>query len=52
MEVKVFADLPKQIQDRRKKVLPRMKKAREYGKVAYFDRKEPDKLYIDGVLSV
>ena len=51
-EVKVFADFPQQIRERRKKQWPIMKKAREEGKVAYFDRQEPDQLYIDGVLSV
>ena len=51
-EVKVFADFPQQIRERRKKQWPIMKKAREEGKVAYFDRQEPDKLYNDGVLSV
>ena len=50
--VKVYADFPGQIQERRKKQWPKMKKAREEGKVAYFDRQEPDKLYIEGVLSV
>ena len=44
-EVRVFTDLPREIQERRKKQL---KKAREEGKLASFDRKEPDKLYIDG----
>ena len=27
-------------------------KAREEGKVALFDKREPDKLYIDGILSI
>ena len=49
-EVRVFTDLPKEIQERRKKQWPKLKKAREEGKVASFDRKEPDKLYIDGHL--
>ena len=46
--MRVFTDLPKEIQERRKKQWPKLKKAREEGKVASFDRKEPDKLYIDG----
>ena len=50
--MKVIADFPKLIRDRRKKLWPKIKKAREEGKVAYSDRQEPDKLYIDGVLSV
>ena len=27
-------------------------KAREEGKVAFFNKREPDKLHIDGVLSI
>ena len=45
-EVKVYADLPKEMQDRRQKLSPKMKKAREEGKVAFFDKREPDKPYI------
>ena len=51
-EVKEYADLPKEIQERRQKLWPKMKKAREEGKVPFFDKREPDKLYIDGVLSI
>lgn len=51
-EVKVYADLPKEIRERRQKLWPKMKKAREEGKVAFFDKREPDKLYIDGMLSI
>ena len=47
-EVRVFTDLPKEIQERRKRQWPKLKKAREEGKLASFDKKEPDKLYIDG----
>ena len=47
-EVRVFTDLPREIQERRKKQWPKLKKAREEGKLASFDKKEPDKLYIDG----
>ena len=50
--VKVYANFPRQIQEKRNEQWPIMKKAREEGKVAYFDRQEPDKLYTDGVLSV
>ena len=46
--VKVYADLPKEIQENRKKQSPRLKRAREEGKIAYFSRKEPDKLFIEG----
>ena len=48
IEVRVYTDLPKEIQECRKKQWPKLKKAREEGKVASFDKKEPDKLYIDG----
>lgn len=48
IEVRVFSDLPREIQERRKKQWPKLKKAREEGKFASFDKKEPDKLYIDG----
>lgn len=47
-EVKVYADYPKEIQERRKKQWPKMKRAREEGKLASFSKKEPDKLFIDG----
>ena len=47
-EVRLFTDLPREIQERRKKQWPKLKKAREEGKLASFDKKEPDKLYIDG----
>ena len=47
-EARVFTDLPREIQERRKKQWPKLKKAREEGKLASFDKKEPDKLYIDG----
>ena len=36
-DVKVLADFPKEIRERRKKLWPKMKKAREEGKVAYFN---------------
>ena len=48
IDVKVYADLPKEIQENRKKQYPRLKRAREEGKTAYFSRKEPDKLFIEG----
>ena len=48
VDVKVYADLPKEIQESRKKQWPRLKRAREEGKLAFFCKKEPDKLYIDG----
>ena len=48
IDVKVYADLPKEIQENRKNQWPRLKRAREEGKTAYFSRKEPDKLFIEG----
>ena len=50
IDVKVYADYPKEIQERRRKLWPRLKRAREDGKRAFFDKKEPDKLFIDGHL--
>ena len=47
-EVKVYSDLPKEISERRKRQWPRLKKAREEGKIAFFSKPEPYKLYIDG----
>ena len=46
----ISADLPKEIVDRRKKLLPKFFAAKKAGKVAYFRRAEPDKLFIDGRL--
>ena len=36
IDVKVYADLPKEIRERRKKQWPKLKKAREEGKIAFF----------------
>jgi len=49
-DVKVYADYPDEIRERRKRQWPRMKKAREEGKTAFFSKPEPDKLFIDGEL--
>ena len=38
----------KKISERRKKQWPRLKKAREDGKIAFFSKPEPDKLFING----
>ena len=46
--VKVYADYLKEISERRKQQWPRMKKAREEGKIAIFLKSEPDKLFING----
>ena len=48
IDVKVYSDLPKEIGQRRKKQWPRLKKAREEGKIAFFSKPEPDKLFIEG----
>ena len=47
-DVKVYSDLPKEISERRKRQWPKLKKAREEGKIAFFSKPEPDKLFIDG----
>ena len=49
-DVKVYADFPDEIRHGRKTQWPRMKKAREEGKTAFFSKSEPDKLFIDGEL--
>ena len=49
VKVKVYTDFPKEIQDRRKKQWPKLKRAREDGKTAFFSKQEPDKLFIDGI---
>jgi len=46
--VRVFTDLPREIQERHKKQWPTLKKAREEGELASFDKREPDKLCITG----
>ena len=43
-------DLPKNVVDIRKKLIPEQIKAREEGKTAFFSRAEPHKLYIEGEL--
>ena len=48
IDVKVYSDLPKEIAQRRKRQWPRLKKAREEGKIAFFRKPEPDKLFIEG----
>ena len=48
IDVKVYSDLPKEIGQRRKRQWPRLKKAREEGKIAFFSKPEPDKLFIEG----
>ena len=47
-DVKVYSDFPKEISERRKKQSPKLKKARKEGKIAFFSKPEPDKLFSDG----
>ena len=47
--LEISADLPKDIVNRRKQLMPKFKKAKEDGQSAYFKRSEPDKLYIEGI---
>lgn len=49
-EFRISADLPKEIVKRRGDQSKKLLEARKSGKLAYFSRAEPDKLYIDGVL--
>ena len=44
------ADLPREIVKRRKDQSKKLEEARKDGKLAFFSRAEPDKLYIDGSL--
>lgn len=46
----ISADLPKEIVKRRKEQSKKLIEARKSGKLAFFSRAEPDKLYIDRVL--
>ena len=44
----IAADLPKDVANRRKELMPKFKKAKEDGQSAFFKCSEPDKLYIKG----
>ena len=48
IDITVHADFPNEISKRRKKQRPRLKKAREEGKIAFFSKPEPDKLFTNG----
>ena len=50
LEVKVLADLRKEIRERRKNQRPKFRQARAEAKGAFFSWQKPDKLYIDGIL--
>ena len=47
---RMFEDIPKELHQKRKAQMERLKEARKEGKRANFSRSEPDKLYIDGKL--
>ena len=49
--IRIYSDLPKSIQESRRRQMPRLKAAKEAGKTAYFLPSKPDLLYIDGKLS-
>ena len=46
----IGSDLPKNVVDIRRKLIPELIKAREEGKTAFFSWAEPHKLYIEGEL--
>ena len=48
INVKIYSDLPREIQEGRKKQWPILKRARE--EVGFFSKKERDKLFIEGRL--
>ena len=45
---KMYEDLPKEIPEKRKFQMEKLKIARRDGKRGYFSRSEPGKLYING----
>ena len=48
---RISADLPKEIVNRRKLQSKKLVDVRKAGKIAFFSRAEPDKLFIDGELN-
>ena len=44
----MFEDIPKELHQKRKLQMGRLKEARKEGRRANFSKSEPDKLYIDG----
>ena len=46
----IYEDLPKELIDRRRVMLPKLKVAKKQGSRAYFSVSEPDKLYVNGTL--
>ena len=51
-DVKIYSDLPREIQEGRKKQWPILKRAREEGKTAFFGKTEPDKRFTEVRLSI
>ena len=51
IDVKIYSDLPREIQESRKKQWPLLKRTRKEGKTDFFSKKEPDKFFIEGRLS-
>ena len=49
LEASMWADLPKEIRETRKKLWAKLRQARMDGKIVFFSRPEPDKLFINGV---
>ena len=47
-DVKVYSDLPKEISERRKKQWPKLKKAREEGKIGIFNKLDPENFFTNG----
>ncbi len=47
-EHKTYEDIPQELLDERKRLLPVLRKAKKEGKRAFFSNAEPDKLIING----
>ena len=47
-KLKMFEDIPKELHEVRKMQMNNLNKARKDGKLAYFSKSEPYKLFIDG----
>ena len=45
---RMFKDIPKELHQKRKVQMGRLKEARKEGRRANFSKSEPDKLYVDG----
>ncbi|XP_078375810.1 uncharacterized protein LOC144659258 [Oculina patagonica] len=47
-DYKIYEDIPQELLDERKKLLPVLRKAKKEGKRAFFSKAQPDKLIING----